>query len=202
MTTPDEQTVDLVAAAMWRAETHDSGTPESVTNARTPEAFEQQLLELRAKWHKFARAAISAMPDTKALECDMMCNQLSDSERRRENQKKTIIYQREENAALQARINELEAQVSKARTDAIIAALPDMVLPLVWDQIDAVTLGATSALGFTYTVWAIDGFGYVKFPGTPCGERFAGGIEAAKSAAQAHCVATSLSAFGVHGGEA
>ena len=86
--------------------------------------------------------------------------------------------------------------------DAIIAALPDMVVPLVWDQIDAVTFGATSVLGFTYTVWAIDGFGYVKFPGTPCGERFAGGIEAAKAAAQAHHVATSLSAFGVQGWEA
>ena len=87
-------------------------------------------------------------------------------------------------------------------TQDAIAALPDMVVPLVWNQIDAVTLGATSVLGFTYTVWAIDGFGYVKFPGTPCGERFAGGIEAAKAAAQAHYVATILAAFGVQGEEA
>jgi len=31
--------VDRVAAALWRAETVDAGVPNSVTNARTLEAF-------------------------------------------------------------------------------------------------------------------------------------------------------------------
>ena len=62
----DTQTVERVAAALWKAETIDSGTPQSVIDARTPELFVSQSDGLRAKWHKFARAAISAMPDTTA----------------------------------------------------------------------------------------------------------------------------------------
>lgn len=68
MTTPDEKTIERVAWAMWREETRESGTPSGVTNGRTPDAFSEQSPELRAKWHKFSRAAIAAMPDTKALE--------------------------------------------------------------------------------------------------------------------------------------
>ncbi|MEP2781076.1 MAG: hypothetical protein ABJO67_13295 [Pseudoruegeria sp.] len=60
------------------------------------------------------------------------------------------------------------------------------VKPLVWALIDQVTYGAISCLGQPYTAWAIDGFGYCKFPGTSCGERFNGGLQEAKSAAQAH----------------
>lgn len=66
MNEQDKQTVERVAAALWKAETIDSGAPQSVIDARTPELFVSQSDGLRAKWHKFARAAISAMPDTTA----------------------------------------------------------------------------------------------------------------------------------------
>ena len=74
--------------------------------------------------------------------------------------------------------------------DAILAALPDLIAPkvkqLVWEQIDPVTWGTTSVLGNAYTVWAMDGFGYCKFPDGYAGKRFVGGLDEAKAAAQAH----------------
>lgn len=86
--------------------------------------------------------------------------------------------------------------------DAIIAALPDMVCPLEWDIVDEATEAAFGYGSNLYTIWAMDGYGYVLFPNTPAGERFNGGRKAAKSAAQAHHTAAILSAFGVQGGEA
>jgi hypothetical protein len=50
-----------VAAALWRAEAVDSGTPKSVVDGRTREAFKDQSEELRRRWKKFASAAISAI---------------------------------------------------------------------------------------------------------------------------------------------
>lgn len=82
--------------------------------------------------------------------------------------------------------------------DAIIEALPGMVQPLVWDQIDEVTISAVSPTGAKYTVWAIDGYGYVIIPGQAAGERYIGGSEAAKAAAQAHYVATIMQALGIN----
>tara|TARA_R110000744_G_scaffold142869_5_gene254703 strand:- start:761 stop:1111 length:351 start_codon:yes stop_codon:yes gene_type:complete len=80
--------------------------------------------------------------------------------------------------------------------DAIIAALPDMIAPLVWEQIDSVTYGTTSFLGDSYTVWAMDGVGYCKFPDVHAGERFAGGSDKAKAAADAHHRAAIMANFG------
>lgn len=60
----EQERVEKVAAAMWRAEAMDAGTPESVVRNRTPEAFAEQAEETRARWHKFARAAIAAMQPT------------------------------------------------------------------------------------------------------------------------------------------
>ena len=57
----DAETVDRVAAAIWRAETVDAGTPESVTMRRTPQMFRDLGETNRAKWIKYARAAIAAM---------------------------------------------------------------------------------------------------------------------------------------------
>lgn len=50
--------VDDVAARMWRAEAEDSGTPASVLAGRTRAAFDEQAPELKARWRKFARAAV------------------------------------------------------------------------------------------------------------------------------------------------
>lgn len=61
-----DDTVERVAAAMWKAEAVDSGSPESVAMRRTPEEFAVQADETRAKWHKFARAAIAAMTPQEA----------------------------------------------------------------------------------------------------------------------------------------
>ena len=58
----DAETVERMAAAMWRAETVAAGTPESVTLRRTPETFRDMHEASRAKWLKFARAALAAMP--------------------------------------------------------------------------------------------------------------------------------------------
>ena len=78
---------------------------------------------------------------------------------------------------------------------AVIDALPDMVLPLEWHPVDQITKGCISLFGQRYTIWSIDGFGYCKFPGTHAGERFLGGMEAAKAAAEAHYRAQILAAF-------
>jgi hypothetical protein len=57
----DVERVARVAAALWRAETVDAGVPASVTNALTLEAFADLDPDHRARFHKFARAAIAAM---------------------------------------------------------------------------------------------------------------------------------------------
>ena len=57
-------TEERVAAAMWREETVDAGTPESVTDRRTYEEFLGAGPITRSKWLKFARAAISAIQPT------------------------------------------------------------------------------------------------------------------------------------------
>jgi hypothetical protein len=79
----EQERVEKVAAAMWRAEAMDAGTPESVVRNRTPEAFAEQAEETRARWHKFARAAIAAMRKDAAMDrlvaegqrCDAMTPQ-------------------------------------------------------------------------------------------------------------------------------
>jgi hypothetical protein len=53
--------VETVAAALWRAEAVDSGTPQSVIEGRTLEVFLDQSPDLQAQWGKFAKAAISAL---------------------------------------------------------------------------------------------------------------------------------------------
>jgi hypothetical protein len=58
----DDDLIRRVAAAMWKAEAVDAGTPQSVADGRTPEAFDDQSDYIRARWTKFARAAITALP--------------------------------------------------------------------------------------------------------------------------------------------
>ena len=84
--------------------------------------------------------------------------------------------------------------------DAIIAALPDMVVPLVWIESgsdsfmhDADFVDATQ----TYQIQEGIFWYAAEVHGTPCGSN-----EAAKAAAQAHHRATILAAFGVQGVEA
>jgi hypothetical protein len=79
-----------------------------------------------------------------------------------------------------------EKQATKPKTFMNEAQQVAVVNPLEWERIDEVTEGCTSPIGDTYTVWAMDGFGYCNFPQTHAGERFAGGMDAAKAAAQAH----------------
>ena len=57
----DNDLTQRVAAAMWKAEATDSGTPQSVIDARTPEAFAEQSEQVRKRWAKFARAALPAV---------------------------------------------------------------------------------------------------------------------------------------------
>jgi hypothetical protein len=56
------EVVERVAARMWKAESEDAGTPASVTARRTYDAFLDQSDDTRARWRKFARAAILEMP--------------------------------------------------------------------------------------------------------------------------------------------
>ena len=58
--------VERVAAELWRVEVVDSGTPASLVNERTYEAFADQSEVTRAKWHKFSRAAVSMVLDAAA----------------------------------------------------------------------------------------------------------------------------------------
>jgi hypothetical protein len=53
---------DQIAALLWRTEAVDSGTPQSVIDRRTPEAFADQSPELRGKWFKYADAILAALP--------------------------------------------------------------------------------------------------------------------------------------------
>ena len=50
--------IDEVAARLWRAEAENAGTPQSGVDGRTAEAFAEQSEELKARWRKFARAAL------------------------------------------------------------------------------------------------------------------------------------------------
>nr|DAH84829.1 MAG TPA: hypothetical protein [Caudoviricetes sp.] len=54
-------TVDDMAAAMWKAEAEDAGSPPSVAERRTRQAFAEQATFLKAKWRKLARAAINSL---------------------------------------------------------------------------------------------------------------------------------------------
>jgi len=53
--------VDDVAAAMWREEAIDSGTPSSVAQGRTREAFDEQADGLKDKWRKLAAASLRSL---------------------------------------------------------------------------------------------------------------------------------------------
>jgi hypothetical protein len=68
--------VERVAARMWKAESEDAGVPASVTARRTYDAFLDQSDDTRAKWRKFARAAILAMrePTEAMLYAGQMAN--------------------------------------------------------------------------------------------------------------------------------
>jgi hypothetical protein len=55
------EVVERVAARLWKADSEDAGVPASVTAGRTYDAFLDQSDDTRAKWRKFARAAIEAM---------------------------------------------------------------------------------------------------------------------------------------------
>lgn len=61
--------MEEIAAALWKAEATDSGTPQSVIDARTPEAFAEQSEQVRKRWAKFARAAMASVsaPDMAEL---------------------------------------------------------------------------------------------------------------------------------------
>ena len=61
----DDDLIRHAAAALWKAEAVDAGTPQSVADGRTPEAFNDQSDYIRARWTKFARAAIAALPPAK-----------------------------------------------------------------------------------------------------------------------------------------
>lgn len=64
--TPREVTVqeaarERLAAALWKAQATDTGTPQSVVDARTPEAFVEESGETRRKWFKMADASLRAI---------------------------------------------------------------------------------------------------------------------------------------------
>jgi hypothetical protein len=54
---------DQIAALMWRTQSIDAGTPQSVTNGRTLEAFADAGDEVRRYWLKQADAILEALPD-------------------------------------------------------------------------------------------------------------------------------------------
>ncbi|WP_426032685.1 hypothetical protein [Cypionkella sp. TWP1-2-1b2] len=61
ITAPSDKIAEAaIAAAMWREEAVDAGTPDSVAEGRTYEAFGDQSPELQARWLKFSRAALRA----------------------------------------------------------------------------------------------------------------------------------------------
>ena len=79
--------------------------------------------------------------------------------------------------------------------DSAIAALPDMVQPLVWDiHYSREQIGATGLFGEVY-VTRFGGEWFHK------GECFAEDVDAAKAAAQADYTRRILSAFGITEGE-
>jgi len=62
MTTSPSSAVEQIAARLWKADAEDCGAPASVAEGRTPEAFAEQASEVRARWHKLARAAPTPAP--------------------------------------------------------------------------------------------------------------------------------------------
>lgn len=50
--------IDALAARLWRAEAEDAGSPASVAEGRTAEAFHDQSDDLKKRWRKFATAAL------------------------------------------------------------------------------------------------------------------------------------------------
>ena len=96
--------------------------------------------------------------------------------------------------------------------DAIIAAMPGMVQPLVWEGVEADCFVICELDGRSYELCVVDTLErpcdylwsvtyYLGRQGARimCGKPET--FESAKSAAQKHHVATILSAFGVQGGE-
>ena len=63
----DDDMIRRIAATMWKAEVVDTGTPQSVADARTPEAFADESEYIRNKWMKFARIAMPAATPTLAV---------------------------------------------------------------------------------------------------------------------------------------
>ena len=102
---------------------------------------------------------------------------------------------------------------ASAAADAIIAALPGMVPPLVWEQSEGNFAGQTVwSYDSKQTQWIVQNGNEDHFvlcesltidfaPCSPVTGVYEA-LEAAKAAAQAHHVATIMQAFGVQGGEA
>jgi hypothetical protein len=67
--------VERVAAELWRAEAVDSGSPASVADRRTLEAFANEADTTRAKWHKFARAVVDMVLDEAAGNVQRIVNE-------------------------------------------------------------------------------------------------------------------------------
>jgi hypothetical protein len=63
------EVVERVAARLWKAESEDAGVPPSVAAGRTYDAFLEQSDSTKARWRKFARAAILALREpTEAMQ--------------------------------------------------------------------------------------------------------------------------------------
>lgn len=60
----DSASVDDLAAILWRTEAEDAGAPASIAEGRTRTAFDEQSDELKKRWRKFSRAALSARLST------------------------------------------------------------------------------------------------------------------------------------------
>lgn len=54
-----------LAAILWRTEAEGTGTPQSVIDLRTPEAFGNESQQTRNKWFKYADVAIAALEPVK-----------------------------------------------------------------------------------------------------------------------------------------
>ena len=99
-------------------------------------------------------------------------------------------------------INDSEGNSEKI-TDAILAALPDMVQPLVWEDFEGrgAKAKAWGKANYLITKWSDGRFELVEsYPGYQ-GDNLAGGfcdtLEDAKAAAQAHHVAQIMAALGM-----
>lgn len=57
---------EKVAARLWKAESEDAGAPASIPAGRTLEAFREQREDTKARWHKFARAALAVVREEMA----------------------------------------------------------------------------------------------------------------------------------------